>query len=121
MQKFVNQTVHTINQLLRGLRVRAVAPDGSWKDYNTMLDAATELGMNAGSIKALCRSSKQKIEFSLSSLALRSSISSTAFLISLPENPSVNSLGLLLHLFIPFIYIFIKKNNKKNKKALWKC
>ena len=37
-------------QQKRGKAVRAVAPDGSWKDYTTMLDAATELGMNAGSI-----------------------------------------------------------------------
>ena len=37
-------------QQRRGKAVRAVAPDGSWKDYNTMLDAATELGMKVGSI-----------------------------------------------------------------------
>lgn len=37
-------------QQKRGKAVRAVAPDGTMKDYNTMLDAATELGMNAGSI-----------------------------------------------------------------------
>lgn len=37
-------------QQKRGKAVRAVAPDGSWKDYNTMLDAVTEHGMNAGSI-----------------------------------------------------------------------
>lgn len=37
-------------QQRRGKAVRAVAPDGSWKDYNTMLDAAIDLGMNVGSI-----------------------------------------------------------------------
>ena len=37
-------------QQKRGKAVRAVAPDGTMKDYNTMLDAATELGMNVGSI-----------------------------------------------------------------------
>ena len=37
-------------QQRRGKAVRAVASDGSWKDYNTMLDAAIDIGMNAGSI-----------------------------------------------------------------------
>lgn len=37
-------------QQKRGKAVRAVAPDGTMKDYNTMLDAAIDLGMNAGSI-----------------------------------------------------------------------
>lgn len=37
-------------QQKRGKAVRAVAPDGSWIDYNTMLDAATALGMKVGSI-----------------------------------------------------------------------
>ena len=37
-------------QQKRGKAVRAVAPDGRMKDYNTMLDAATALGMKVGSI-----------------------------------------------------------------------
>lgn len=37
-------------QQKRGKAVRAVASDGTMKDYNTMLDAAIDIGMNAGSI-----------------------------------------------------------------------
>ena len=37
-------------QQKRGKAVRAVAPDGTMKDYNTMLDAAKALGMGVGSI-----------------------------------------------------------------------
>ena len=37
-------------QQKRGKAVRAVAPDGTMKDYNTMLDAAIDIGMKVGSI-----------------------------------------------------------------------
>lgn len=37
-------------QQKRGTAVRAIAPDGTWQDFNTMNDAAKALGMNPGSI-----------------------------------------------------------------------
>ena len=37
-------------QQKRGTAVRAIAPDGTWKDFNSMNEAATALNMNPGSI-----------------------------------------------------------------------
>lgn len=37
-------------QQKRGKAVRALAPDGTWQDFNTMNDAANALGMGVGSI-----------------------------------------------------------------------
>lgn len=37
-------------QQKRGKAVRAIAPDGTWKDFNSMNEAATALNMNSGSI-----------------------------------------------------------------------
>lgn len=37
-------------QQKRGIAVRAIAPDGTWHDFNTMNDAAQALGMGVGSI-----------------------------------------------------------------------
>lgn len=43
-------------QQKKGVKVLAITPDGSQKEFNTMLDAAKEYGLNVGSVAYLAKS-----------------------------------------------------------------
>ena len=38
-----------------GVKVLAISPDGSQKEFNTMLDAAKEFGLNVGSVASVIK------------------------------------------------------------------